>query len=128
MGICIGYRSPVHVSPFASHNAVPTFVVWPSSQSSLDSIIETFNSTAQRCKQEIDEGVFKHVNRVVFFFHDGDADDLLRRARSIFAPHSHFRTLPKVALAVASSHEEGKILIYRDVQNYLCRTWVVRTV
>ena len=69
----------------------------------------------------MDEGVFKHDFRVIFLFHDGNAaTDLFRKANSIFAPNSYFRSLPRVvvAFATSSSSEEGRIMIYRQVQHY----------
>ena len=106
--------------PFPSHNGPPTFVVLLSNHSSgLDSILDTFNSTVQQCKQEIDEGVYKQDSRVIFLFHDDSAADagLFWRAKSIFAPNSYFRSMPKVAMAfVTGTSEEGRIMIYRHAQ------------
>ena len=115
-GVRFYYRSPIYEPSFPSYNSPPTFLVLPSNQSSLDNILDVFNSTAQHCNQEINEGIFKQDSRVIFFFQKDSFDNLFTMARSIFAPNSYFRSMPKVAIAyVTAGYEGGKIMVYRHV-------------
>ena len=87
-------------------------MVLPSNHSSLDRILNTFNSTVLQCKQEIDKGIFQQDTKVIFIINKNTAIDLLSMAKSIFSPNSYFRSMPKVAIAFASGE---KIMIYRQV-------------
>ena len=111
--VCHFYRSPIHEPIFPSYGSPPAFIILLSNHSSLDVIIDTLNSTVQRCKQEIDEGIFKPISKIIFVFNGGTATNLLWRAKSIFAPNSYFRSMPRVAIANPSS-DGGKIKVYRQ--------------
>ena len=108
------YRSPIYEPSFPSHNSPSTFLVLPSNQSSLDNILDAFNSTVQHCNQEINEGIFKQDSRVIFFVQNESFDNPFTFAKSIFAPNSYFRSMSKVAIAYVTGG--GKILVYRQVR------------